>query len=157
MDYNPNDKNQERYVDSPVFVDIAMSLFAIMLGFGTYASIRQPSPNLFVVAIFGFFTVVCVVGVLSQKRRTFVFDKSSQTLTWTSRGLRENASGTAPFYDVTVSLDASTLNEGHESYRLMIATSEGTMPLTNSYDLRLEDAQKRVAHLREVLGKSESL
>ncbi|HET9343307.1 MAG TPA: hypothetical protein VFO25_10380 [Candidatus Eremiobacteraceae bacterium] len=151
MDFNPNDKNQERYVDSPVFAEILMILMTVVLGIATWGSIHQTSPSYLAAGIFGFFTILCAIGVLTQKRRTFTFDKASQTMSWTSRGLRENASGSVGFSDVSIGLD-SMMDKNMTFYRLMIATPKGTWPLTNSYDLPLKQAEAQAAHLRELVG-----
>jgi hypothetical protein len=151
MDFNPNDKNQERYVDSPVFADILMGLMTVALGIATWASIHQTSPSYIAAAILGFFTILCALGLLTQKRRTFTFDKSSRTVTWTSRGLRENASGSVGFSDISISLD-SMMDKNMRLYRLMIETPKVTLPLTNSYNLSLKQAEAQAAHFRELLG-----
>ncbi|HEY7994149.1 MAG: hypothetical protein ACHQY2_00940 [Candidatus Eremiobacterales bacterium] len=151
MDFNPNDKNQERYVDSPVFADIMLSVMSVALGIATWASIHQASPSYIAAVILGFFTIACVLGLLTQKRRTFTFDKSSKTMSWTSRGLRENASGSVGFRDISISLD-SMMDKNARLYRLMIETSKRTWPFTNSYSLPLKQAEAQAAHLRELLG-----
>ena len=151
MDFNPRDKNQERYVDSPLFADILMSLMTIALGIATWRSLYEAPPSYLVTAILGFFTLLCAFGVLTQKRRTFTFDASSKTMSWTSRGLRENASGSVGFSDISVTLD-SMRDKNMTIYRLMIDTPQGTWPLTNSYDLPLERAEAQAAHFRELLG-----
>ena len=151
MDFNPRDKNQERYVDSPVFAEILMSLMMVVLGISTWASFRQASPSYIAGAILGFFTLLCAFGVLTQKRRTFTFDKPSKTMSWTSRGLRENASGSVGFGDISITLD-SMMDKNMTLYRLMIDTPKGTWPLTNSYNLPLKQAEAQAAHFRELLG-----
>jgi len=151
MDFNPRDKNQERYIDSPVFADIFMSLMTVLLGIATWGSIHQASPSYVAAAIFGFFTILCAFGVLTQKRRTFTFDKASKTMSWTSRGLRENTSGSVGFGDVNISLDL-LMDKNMTFYRLMINTPKGTWPLTNSYNLPLKQAEAQAAHFRDLLG-----
>jgi len=137
-----------------VFADIMMGLMAAALGYATWASIRQSPPNYFVTAILGFFTILCFMGLLTQKRRTFTFDKSNRTMTWTSSGLRENASGSVEFSDITISLDGSMI-KGTTYYRLLIDTPTATLPLTNSYSLPLKRAEEQSAHLRELIGRPE--
>lgn len=153
MDYNPNDKAQRRYVDSPVFADIAMSLFAVVLAIATWSSFQQASPQYVAGGIMGFFTVVLVFGVLTQKRRAFTFDKTTQTMSWTSRGLRENASGSVAFKDISITLD-SMQDERATLYRVMIETPEGTWPLTNAYTSGLKRIEATANEIRTLLGQS---
>ena len=152
MDYNPNDKAQRRYVDSPVLADIFMTLFAAALGIATWGSITQASPQYVAAAVFGFFTLLLVFGVLSQRRRTFTFDKTSQMLSWTSKGLGENRSGTVAFKDISISLDSMRNNQA-VMYRVMIETPQGTWPLTNAYSSGLQRAQARATEIRAILGQ----
>jgi hypothetical protein len=72
-------------------------------------------------------------------------------MSWTSRGLRENASGSVGFRDISISLD-SMMDKNARLYRLMIETSKRTWPFTNSYSLPLKQAEAQAAHLRELLG-----
>ena len=152
MDYNPNDKAQRRYVDSPVIADIAMSLFAVVLAIATWSCFTQASPQYVAGGIMAFFTVVLVFGVFTQKRRTFTFDKTTQTMSWTSRGLRENASGSVAFKDISITLD-SMQDERATLYRVMIETPEGTWPLTNAYTSGLKRIEATANDIRTLLGQ----
>ena len=153
MDYNPNDKAQQQYVDSPVFADILMSLMGVGLALATWSCFTQASPQYAAGAICGFFAVLCFVGVLTQKRRTFTFDKTTQTLSWTSRGLRENQSSSAAFNDISIFLD-SMQDKQTVLYRVMIQTPQQTLPLTNAYDLPLKQAEAKLSEIRTLLGRS---
>jgi hypothetical protein len=152
MDYNPNDKAQQRYVDSPVFADVFMILFAAALGIATWSCFTQASPQYVAGGIFGFFTLLLVYGLVSQKRRTFTFDKASQMMSWTSRGLRENKSGAVAFKDISTYLDSMTNNRA-VMYRVMIETPEGTWPLTNAYSSGIQFAEKRMSEIRAIIGQ----
>jgi hypothetical protein len=152
MSYNSNDKAQRRYVDSPVFADICMSLFAAALGIATWSSFHQASPQYVAGGIFGFFTLLLIFGVFSQKRRTFTFDKTSGLMTWSSKGLGENKSGSVAFKDISIYLD-SMRNNQVTMYRVMIATPQGTWPLTNAYRSGLQFAQSRMIEIRTLLGQ----
>jgi hypothetical protein len=152
MDYNPNDKAQRRFVDSPVLADVVLSIVTIGLGVLTWACFTQASPQYVAGGIFGLLALLCAFGVLSAKRRTFTFDNAAQTMTWTSRGLGENRSGTVAFKDISISLD-STWNRGTEAYRVMIETPQGTWPLTTAYRGGLQRAQARAGELRSLIGQ----
>jgi hypothetical protein len=152
MSYNPNDREQKRYVDSPVVADIFMSLMGVALGFATWASLTQASPQYLAAGIMGFFALLCVFGVLSQKRRTFTFDQTTQTMSWTSRGLRENTSGTVAFKDISTFLD-SMQDKQTVLYRIMIQMPQQTLPLSNAYNWPLKQAEAKMLEIRTLLGQ----
>lgn len=152
MDYNPNDKAQQRYVDSPVVADVFMSLMGVALSIATWSAITQATPQYLAAGIMGFFALLCFFGVLTQKRRTFTFDKTTQTMTWTSRGLRENQSGTVPFKDISTFLD-SMQDKQTVLYRIMIQMPQQTLPLSNAYNWPLKQAEARLLEIRTLLGQ----
>ncbi len=152
MGYNPNDNAQRRFVDSPVLADIFMSLMGIALGIATWRSVVQPTPQYIAAALLGFFSLLCFFGVSSQRRRTFTFDTTAQTMSWTSRGLGENRSGTVPFKDISTWLDSMS-NDKAVMYRVMIETPQDTWPLTNAYSAGLKQAEAVLSEIRALLGK----
>lgn len=153
MEFNPNDKAQRRYVDSPVLADILMSVMAVVLGIATWSCFTQASPQYVAGAVMGLFCLLCAFGVVSQKRRTFTFDKASQTMSWSSKALGENTSGAVAFKDVSIYLDSMRSNRT-DSYRVMIETPQGTWPLTAAYRGGLQRAEARAAEIRTMLGQS---
>ena len=151
MSYNPNDRAQRRYVDSPILADICMTLMGVALGIATWRSVSLASPQYLAAALLGFFSLLCFFGVLIQKRRTFTFDTTSQTLSWTTRGLRENRSGNVAFKDISIWLD-SMRDDQTVLYRIMIQTPEDTLPLTNAYNWPLKQAEEKLSELRALLS-----
>jgi hypothetical protein len=151
MSYNPNDMEQRRFVDSPVVADFFMILMGVALGFATWRSITLASPQYIAAALLGFFSLLCFIGVLMQKRRTFTFDATSQTMSWTSRGLRENRSGTVAFKDISIWLD-SMQDKQTVLYRVMIQTPDDTWPLTNAYNYPHKQAEAKLSEMRALLA-----
>jgi hypothetical protein len=96
--------------------------------------------------------VLCIASIAAQKRRTFLFDASTQTLTWTSRGLREQAASTADFKDVRITLDPST-GEGPTSYRIVVSTPDRSWPLCTGYDANQSRVEAQATRLRALLGQ----
>ena len=93
MKVNPNGVGVENYVDSPVFIEIVLALAAITFGSIAWLELRKPHGSVLVSLALAASALLCIVGMLAQKRRTFLFDASARTLTWASRGLRERAAG----------------------------------------------------------------
>lgn len=153
MSSNPNSLGVQRYVDSPMFIDIVLGLFAIALGSGAWMKYQEPGHNLLVVAVLGAGAMLCAISIFAQKRRTFAFDTTSRTLTWTSHGLREHTGGTVDFGDVSITLDPSA-DENHISYRVMINTPQGSWPLTTGYDANEKRVAEKAAQLRTMLGQT---
>jgi hypothetical protein len=156
---NPNMKSDpagigvERYVDSPMFIDIVLGLFALALGYGAWLNFDEPDRNLLAVAGLAIAAVLCVLSIFAQKRRTFAFDRSTQALAWTSRGLRERTSGSVDFKDVDITLEPSP-QERYATYRIMVNTPQGSWPLTTGYDSNITRVEAQGAKLRTLLGKS---
>jgi hypothetical protein len=155
MSYNPNDRAQRRYVDSPVVADFFMTLMGVALGIATWRSFTLASPQYIAAAVLGVFSLLCFFGVLMQKRRTFTFDTTSQTMSWTSRGLRENRSGTVAFKDISIWLD-SMQDKQTVLYRVMIQTPDDTWPLTNAYNYPHTQAEAKLSEMRALLASHAS-
>ena len=153
MSINPNSLGVQRYVDSPMFIDIVLGLFAIGLGSGAWMTFQQRDHSLLGVAALGVGAVLCAVSIFAQKRRTFAFDTTSRTLTWTSHGLREHTGGTVDFGDVRITLDPSA-DQSHISYRVMINTPQGSWPLTTGYDANEKRVAEKATQLRTMLGQA---
>jgi hypothetical protein len=152
MKVNPNGVGVENYVDSPVFIEIVLALAAITFGSIAWLELRKPHGSVLVSLALAASALLCIVGMLAQKRRTFLFDTSARTLTWASRGLRERAAGTADFKDVRITLEPST-DDGHTNYRIIVSTPDGSWPLTTSYDANQGRIQAQAARLRALLGQ----
>ena len=153
MPNQPERPGAETYVDSPAFIDVLLGLFALAVGVGAWIKLQPPSPSVpMALALFAV-AALCVVAMFAQRRRTFIFDPSTKTLAWTSRGLRERASGTVDFKDVRITLDPSS-DGGHVSYRAIITTPQGSWPLTNGYEANAKRVEQTAAHLRSLLGQS---
>ena len=153
MSVNPNSLGVQQYVDSPMFIDIVLGLFAIALGSGAWMKYQEPGHNPLLVTVFGVGAVLCAAAIFAQKRRTFAFDTTSRTLTWTSHGLREHTGGTVDFGDISITLDPS-VDERHISYRVMINTPQGSWPLTTGYDANEKRVAEKAAQLRTMLGQT---
>ena len=153
MKVNPSGMGREYFVDSPVFIDIVLVLSAI--GFGSVAWLKwqQVPPSYIAAVLLAAAGVLCLLLITAQKRRTFLFDASAQTLTWTSRGFRENTSGTTAFKDVRITLDPST-GEGPTQYRIIVTTPNGSWPLCTGYDANQSRVQAQATRLRAMLGQS---
>jgi len=153
MKVNPSGMGREYFVDSPVFIDIVLVLCAI--GFASVAWLKwqQVPPSYVAASLLAAAAVLCLYCITAQKRRTFLFDASTRTLTWTSRGLRENAAGTTDFKDVRITLDPST-GEGQTQYRVMVSTPNGSWPLSNGYDANQSRVEAQATRLRAMLGQS---
>lgn len=153
MNVNPSGMGREYFVDSPVFIDIVLVLFAI--GFGSVAWLKwqEVPPSYVAASALAAAAMLCLACIAWQKRRTFLFDASAQTLTWTSRGFRENAAGTTDFKDVGITLDPST-GEGQTQYRIVVSTPSGSWPLSNGYDADQTRVQAQAARLRALVGQT---
>jgi len=143
----------QRYVDSPVFIDIILLMFGFALGFGAWSKYIEPDHNLIVVGGLVLGALLCVVSTFAQKRRTFEFDTTSRKLEWTSSGLRERTGGTVDFNDVHITLDPS-IDETHKGYRIMINTPQGSWPLATGYDSNDKKVEAKAVQLRAVLGQT---
>ncbi|HET9341314.1 MAG TPA: hypothetical protein VFO25_00115 [Candidatus Eremiobacteraceae bacterium] len=143
----------QRYVDSPVFIDIVLALFGFALAFGAWSKYIEPDHNLIVVGGLIVGALLCLVSIFAQKRRTFAFDATARKLEWTSHGLRERTGGTVDFNDVRITLDPS-IDESHKGYRIMINTPQGSWPLTTGYDANEKNVEAKATQLRSLLGQS---
>jgi len=143
----------QRYVDSPVFIDIVLVLFGAALAFGSWLKYTDPDRNLLVVIALGVGALMCFTSPFYQKRRTFAFDTTTRKLAWTSSGLKEHASGTVDCDDVRITLDPS-MDTNHLSYRVMITTPQGSWPLTTGYDASDKRVEAKATELRTLLGQT---
>ena len=150
MKVNPSGLGREYFVDSPVFIDIVLVLCAIDFGSVAWLKLQQVPPSDVAALLLAAAAVLCIAA---QRRRTFLFDASTQTLTWTSRGLREKMSGTADFKEVRITLDPST-GEGQTQYRIIAGTPDGSWPLCTGYNANQTRVQVQATRLRALLGQS---
>lgn len=143
----------QRYVDSPVFIDIILAMFGFALGFGAWSKYIETDHNVIVVGGLVIGALLCLALIFAQKRRTFAFDTTSRKLEWTSHGVREHTGGTVDFNDVRITLDLS-IDESHKGYRIMINTPQGSWPLTTGYDSNEKKVEAKATQLRALLGQS---
>jgi len=153
MNIEPSGLGVERYVDSPLFIDIVLGLIGIALGFGAWSQYIVPDHNLILVGGLIIGALLCLASIFAQKRRTFAFDTTSRTLTWTSSGFKEHTGGAVDFNDVRITLDPS-VDQTHSGYRVMINTPQGSWPLTTGYDANDKKLQGKATQLRTLLGQS---
>lgn len=143
----------ERYVDSPVFIDIILALFAFALGAGAFTKYQEPDRSWGVIVALGVGAVLCILSTFAQKRRTFAFDTMTRKLTWTSHGLRDRTGGTVDFKDVNITIEPSP-TERYPTYRVMIGTPEGSWPLTTGYDSNQKRVEAKAVALRALIGQA---
>lgn len=78
-------------------------------------------------------SLTCFVGAAATERSRFVFDLKRRVLTWERRKLVRALSGRVAFTDVTdVILETRGDTEG-TTYRALLVTKIGTVPLSNSF------------------------
>jgi hypothetical protein len=153
MNIEPSGLGVQRYVDSPIFIDIVLGLFGFALGFGAWLQYTVPDRNLLVVGGLAIGALLCLVSIFAQKRRTFTFDSTTRKLSWTSGGFRQHTGGTVDFNDVRITLDPS-IGQTYTSYRVMINTPQGSWPLTTGYDANDKKVQAKATQLRTLMGQS---
>lgn len=88
-------------------------------------------------------------GSVMAKRSVFEFDLVSRQLTWKRRGLFCRKGGTIPFDEIESANPESPKGgsrDGSPTYRLVLKTKNGVIPLTDSYSG--EWAQKREDEIR---------
>ena len=75
------------------------------------------------------------VAAAFTKRCEFDFDLVAKKLTWRHRGLFTNAGGVVPFEQIrSAAVESSSDNDGGLTYRVILRTRDGTIPLTESYN-----------------------
>jgi hypothetical protein len=73
------------------------------------------------------------------------FDRRRKELTWSRRGLFERAGGAVPFDAIRGMQVQSMTHSGRTSYRVVLVTADGEIPLTASYGHGEDEACRRVA------------
>ena len=141
------------YDDSPWFLEIALLVFAAALGVAGWRLLSEHPPAYLMAGLLFIFVAICVVGMLFQQHRTFYFDPSIATMRWRSRGLFGSSAGEVAFKDLKVAVDESAAGEA-PTYRVMLTTPAGAMPLTQAYVGDLHGIEQRAAEIRALLGQT---
>ena len=143
------------YDDSPWFIEIVLFLLAIGLGAMAWVSTTQQPPHYLVAAVLGSFAVMCAAGMFAQgQHRTFHFDPSTSMMAWTTKGLFGRKSGEVAFQDMGVTLDTSSSTGSGVTYRVVLTTPSGSMPLSREYTGNRHAVEAQAASLRELLGQT---
>jgi hypothetical protein len=107
---------------------------AIMLAFAVNGIVRHvPTGDIIGCAIA---TVMCFCGgVVFTKRSEFDFDFATQRLTWRRRGLFKNTRGVVPLDQIkSATVESHSDGDGDLTYRVVLHTHAGPIPLTDIYD-----------------------
>lgn len=143
------------YDDSPWFIEIVLFISAIGIGAMAWVSATQLPPHYFAAAVLGFFAIMCVVGMFTQQyHRSYLFNPRTSEMTWKIKGILRQSSGVVAFKDIGVTLDTSTSSDSAVTYRVMLTTPAGSMPLTRSYDGDRKGTEEQAASLRAMLGQT---
>ena len=103
-------------VNSPVFVEIVLALFAAALLASAWFELQHYQPKYVPAIALGLGATLVVAGILAQQKRTYLFDPSLQRLKWTCTGLFKNTSGAMPFTDISdVRLESVSDTDGFET------------------------------------------
>jgi len=79
---------------------------------------------------FGLLAIFPIGMILVQQRRTFVFDRVSSTLKWTTQGVFGRTYNEIPFNDVSVAVQSVPTRYSGMNYRVMLTFPSGKMPMT---------------------------
>jgi hypothetical protein len=141
------------YEDSPWFLEIALFGFAGALGAAIWRILTQHPPEYVMAVLLSIFVAICILGMLVQQYRTFLFDPSVATMRWTARGLFGRSSGEVAYKDIQVGVDTSAAGQT-PTYRVMLTTPTGSMPLVQGYVSDRTGVEKKAEELRALLGQT---
>jgi hypothetical protein len=141
-------------VNSPVFIEVVLVLFAAALFAAAWFQLQQHPPKYFPAVALLIGALLLVAGMLAQQQRTYLFDPSLQRLKWTCRSLFKNSSGAMPFSDISeVRLESMSDSDGGDTYRAALVTPAGLMPLSNSYTGNRKKVAEFAASVSQVIGR----
>jgi hypothetical protein len=81
-------------------------------------------------------------GAVFTKRSEFNFDFVQKNLTWRRRGLFTNTGGIVPLEQITRAAVESHQDDSVTTYRVVLKTAHGSVPLTDSYSSNRETADR---------------
>jgi membrane protein YdbS with pleckstrin-like domain len=99
-------------------------------------------------------TLLCliVLVLIVSKRSTFVFDFETNRLVWRRAGLLKRREGTIPVEQIrSVAVQSAQGSSGDRTYRVVLRTAAGTIPLTESFNTNGTLCEKIAAAIREHL------
>ena len=141
--------NQELVVlDSSIWISVFLLFVSAFVSYRLFAQADQK--GLLIVALFLLF------AALFWRREVVVFDAARQRATWTRRRLFKVATGTIPFSGIIsgiIAIGLETTSAGHSlSYRLAILTTEGSIPMSDSYEGNLQKYEEVKQEILEFVG-----
>ena len=96
--------------------------------------------------------------VLFWRKEVVVFDAATQQATWTRRRLVKVATGTIPFSEITgIGIETSSAKNGVLVYRLTILTSNGSIPMSDTYAGDQQKYQKLKQEILDFLVRDDEL
>jgi len=131
--------NQELMIlDSSIWISVF--LFWVSLFVAYRVMLQHNARSLLVDGVFLLFIL------LFWRKEVVVFDAARQQVTWTRRRIFKVATGTIPFSDITgIGMETSTADNNVLLYRLAILTTQGSVPMADSY----AGDQKKYEKLKE--------
>ncbi len=139
--------------ENPVMWRGVLLIVGVALGVGGVAAFwEDPRPaGKIVGSTLG--SLVCLLGAAASERARFVFNLETQTLTW-RQGFFKMRSGEVPFADVAdVILEPHGDTEG-TSYRVVLVTTTGQVPLSNTLDADRKRQEAVAETVLEALSRS---
>lgn len=130
--------NQELVIlDSSIWISVFLLCVSL---FVAYRLMLQHNPR--GMLLDGLFLIFIL---LFWRKEVVVFDAARQQATWTRRRLFKIASGTIPFSEITGIGIEATPADRVLTYRLAILTSQGSIPMSDSY----AGGQQKYENLRQ--------
>ena len=140
--------------ENPVVGRGVLLTVGVALGIGVVAAFWEDPRPMDKIVGWTLGSPLCLLGAAASERTRYVFDLGRQTLFWERRRFFRTRSGEVPFVDVTdVILTTHGDTEG-TSYRVVLMTTTGQIPLSNSLDA-IRKYQEAVAEtILEALSRS---
>jgi hypothetical protein len=137
-----SDPQRLTIVDFPYVIGlIAWPCAAFMAGIAIVAALNKRHPREIVgpiaAALMFFFG-----GAVFTKRSEFNFDFVQKNLTWRRRGLFTNTGGIVPLEQITRAAVESHQDDSVTTYRVVLKTAHGSVPLTDSYASNRDTADR---------------
>ena len=130
-----SDSDRLVIVDFPWFLGLILfPTAAVMLGVTVVAAAKGRSASQIAGPLISALLAFGVAAAFTN-RSEFDFDLVAKQLTWRRRGLFTNAGGVVPFEQIRgANVEAHNDNDGDLTYRVVLRTENGTIPLTETYD-----------------------
>ncbi|MBS1805360.1 MAG: hypothetical protein JST28_18515 [Acidobacteria bacterium] len=91
--------------------------------------------------------------LLFWRKEVVVFDAARQQATWTRRRIFKVANGTIPFNEITgINLEATSSKNDVLVYRLAILTTQGSVPMSDSYAGNLQKYERLKQEILEFVN-----